>query len=884
MKKNVKAIPSDFDWEMYLKLNKDLPRNYDENECIKHYTKFGKNENRFYKNLSMPEDFSWKTYLKLNKDLPRNYSKRECILHYLKCGKSENRSYKLTSTDLEKLDLFYYGISIDEKDEINSMENTPMDNLNNKKTIIMDSKDDCYDYLNCDLLLYTKLFNNVTDDRFLQYNVDNNVLDNLNNFILIIDFANGGGGTSFFLNTIVSKYKNFQTFVIARNYNGLLHLNVNEEYELSQKYDDNESLVFLDSYYQKISKIFINHTSGHSDEFLNELFKLNKEVITITHDYSSLTSTCQPFYHTIKKNIIANPSTVNCEKYNTIISQNKMNLNTFNNISYIVNLPDFKYSDKITSSYSSKTVIGIIGNINNIKGRKIFKKILQYFKNNKEFEFVIIGYTEIKNFKNYYYYNNINEFNSLLIKLKPNALLELSLWPETYSYSLTLGILTKLPIFALKKKIPSVVENRLKDYNNVRYFSTLNELQRLINSKTQNFFYTIKPYIYFNKFWNDLFITNKKIMSKSKIMKKNNNISPYLIYFPQFHSIKENNINFYTDYTDIINLKKYNLSEDDKLDEPLLSYLDIDSINDYNLENIKLVQKQIDLLETYNLEGFAIYYYWFSHNNVTNHNMIMEKSINNFFNDSVELKNKKIFFIWANENWTDNPAFGDNNGETVIKNMYNETYFNKNAENLLQYFKHSNYLKKDNKPVFFIYHSHLMTNELLDTFYNILNDMCIQNDFSGIHFVLNSFVTTFTKYPNFYINFNYKKTDARFYSEKKKQSFLDYKEYMDSYSVPKNTIQTIVFDFNNKPRLFQPDRLNKSTVCVNNTEFNKICFAKKIINSYKSKKTNSVENILLVNSFNEWGENMAIEPSEQHEYYYLNLLKDCLESESFIFH
>jgi hypothetical protein len=34
--------------------------------------------------------------------------------------------------------------------------------------------------------------------------------------------------------------------------------------------------------------------------------------------------------------------------------------------------------------------------------------------------------------------------------------------------------------------------------------------------------------------------------------------------------------------------------------------------------------------------------------------------------------------------------------------------------------------------------------------------------------------------------------------------------------------------------------------------------------------------LLLVNSFNEWGENMAFEPSDKYYYYYLNLLFDCL--------
>ena len=102
---------------------------------------------------------------------------------------------------------------------------------------------------------------------------------------------------------------------------------------------------------------------------------------------------------------------------------------------------------------------------------------------------------------------------------------------------------------------------------------------------------------------------------------------------------------------------------------------------------------------------------------------------------------------------------------------------------------------------------------------------------------------------------------------------------MDNYDFSKNTIQTLVFDFNNKPRLFEPNNLHKSTLCIKNTEINKILFAKKIIDNYKSKKTSEVENILLINSFNEWGENMAVEPSSKYEYYYLNLLKNCLESE-----
>jgi hypothetical protein len=186
-------------------------------------------------------------------------------------------------------------------------------------------------------------------------------------------------------------------------------------------------------------------------------------------------------------------------------------------------------------------------------------------------------------------------------------------------------------------------------------------------------------------------------------------------------------------------------------------------------------------------------------------------------------------------------------------------------------------MKNDNKPVFFIYHSYLISDEKLQEFYTILNDMCIQNKFDGVHFVLNSFTKQYDKFKNFYINFNYKKSASKYYDEKQKQIFLDYKKYIDNYDIPKNTIQTIVCDFNNKARLFEPNKMEKSTICVNNTEFDKIKFLKKIKDSYNRKKSSNIENILLVNSFNEWGENMAFEPSSKYEYYYMNLLKQYLE-------
>lgn len=84
-------------------------------------------------------------------------------------------------------------------------------------------------------------------------------------------------------------------------------------------------------------------------------------------------------------------------------------------------------------------------------------------------------------------------------------------------------------------------------------------------------------------------------------------------------------------------------------------------------------------------------------------------------------------------------------------------------------------------------------------------------------------------------------------------------------------INTLVFDFDNRARLFEPNKLNKSTICVNNNLFNKIQFINKIVDKYKNTKESveSIENILLINA---WGENMTIEPSEQDGFFNLNLI------------
>ena len=274
------------------------------------------------------------------------------------------------------------------------------------------------------------------------------------------------------------------------------------------------------------------------------------------------------------------------------------------------------------------------------------------------------------------------------------------------------------------------------------------------------------------------------------------------------------------------------------------------------------------------MNGFAIYYYWFSVNTITNKNMIMDDVINKFFNDSINMLNRKVFFIWANENWTNNPAFG--NIGAKIENIYDAASFKQNIDNLMCYFKHVNYLKIDNKPVFFLHHPWFLNISEINLFKQMLCNECILNNFEGVHFIINSMNNIYENQSHYNFHFNYKKS-PHLYLDENKQRYFDYEKYINDIDYTNNTsnIQTLVFDFDNRARLCNPDRLSMSTICKNNTEYNMNRFIKDTLNSYKMKnKSTKIDNILLVNAWNEWGEKMAVEPSNERGFYYLNLIKD----------
>ncbi len=740
--KNIKNIPDDFNWKDYIELNEDL---YDMTELqAKHYYEFfGYKEDRKYKYENIPEDFNWKYYIELNEDL-YDMTELQAKNHYEYCGYKEDRKYKLENIpddfnwkdyielngDLKNMNeqeakhhYKLYGKKEGRKYKYNNIPNNFLQNNNILE--VFNWKD--YVELNGDLKhmneqeakYHYELYGKKEGRKYLkiifyeQMNYNTYILlnqekinyikihdiSNYNNFIFVIDYNYTSGGTSFFMNSILEKYSKTQNILIARNIDGYIHFFINTDIKVIPKYDNYSAYLFLQKIKDKIIKIFINHTLYHHNSFIKNVLTINDNISIITHDYNSIMNEPQPTYDKINENNKNNIFDIN--KCKMIIAQNNVTMNYFepyindNMIRIVCPLPDYRDKDLLINTQNEKIVVGIIGNISDIKGIYIIKMLLEKYIHDNRFEFIVFGHINILGFTNFYPYKNIHEFNELLIQHKPNILLETSMWPETYSYTLTLSKITNLPILYYNKNFPSVIKERLKNYYKSYVFNNIFEFEKNVIQYKQDYFYTISDKIYYPSFWDEYFdlsithmnlpttikksfsdknvvlITSKIIVdnslsytysnkrsvytSEERFQQTENTISSIRLYIPNSHIILFDNSNF-------------SVIEHEKINNLVDNFINItnDPILDYYTDktNNKIFGELLQMIYVY--KYFLINYDFFS--------------INHFFKISGR------YFINDNFNYNNY-----NNKESIFKfsefkKNYYFTSFYKIDKNVLQDF------------------------------------------------------------------------------------------------------------------------------------------------------------------------------------------------------
>jgi hypothetical protein len=589
---------------------------------------------------------------------------------------------------------------------------------------------------------------------------------------------------------------------------------------------------------------------------------------------------------------------------------NKYTLNEYTVVNHIDTISTISKTAYIPCISNNIINIVVPTELSTYKGKEyiydLIKKFNTYIYNNnlyyiKFLLFISPNQTEIikkiKSYTNIYIHEpyNSDNFNNILHKFNIHLILHLNKWGETYGYALSHSLNTCLPIVysnigAYKERIPETsyyFKVNPDNHGNINIYHIYgvfnNALMYIINNINYNVIdkvqYNIIPQYYYDLFTSHIntHFHNLYKLNNTKYDEAFKIVQPYAIYFPQFHEIVENNHTFYKGFHDNNNLEQIK-KKDSNIQTPingLLGYYDL-KYNQY------IIDTQINIAKAYGFRGFGIYYYWFSKNTITNKNKIFDDVIDTFFKDPIS--NFDVFFIYANEMWSNNPAFNSSNNNChSILNNYDEHNISHFANNIMNYFKHSNYRKIDNKPVFLLHHPYEIPEDKIDLFYNILNQSCLNNNFNGVHFIINGIYTLNNKYNTYYHHLNYKRKENVEYLIKSDHRVVDYAKYVNDFvgsteNEKHSIIKSCFTQFNNCVRLFKHKDANKIyTSTINcNADFFQI-FVHKQLEYYKSNKNSSeIEKIMLFNAWNEWGEQMVLEPSNELGFLYLNIIKDAL--------
>lgn len=344
---------------------------------------------------------------------------------------------------------------------------------------------------------------------------------------------------------------------------------------------------------------------------------------------------------------------------------------------------------------------------------------------------------------------------------------------------------------------------------------------------------------------------------------------------PQFHVIPENNKWWGDGFTEWVNVKK-SIPQYKNHNQPRVPLNE----NYYNLNNVDTLMWQMDLAKKYGLYGFAYYHYWFDGK------LLLEKPVEKLLEFEKPIK---FCLCWANEPWT--KAWDGGEKEIIMPQRYGgKEDWKKHFQYLLPFFKDSQYILVDNKPVFIIYR--LNNIEQKDEMIHYWDQLCIDEGFNGIYVIEenNSFQdkkasvysqATLDFEPMNTVTFHrsfFNKVRNRIYKiffNKKHNCNLNILNYnyvwklilKKNIKVPyKNYLGGFV-DWDNSPR-----RGKDAKIFVNSspTAF------KKYFNKLVSKCVKNDSDFLFLNAWNEWAEGAYLEPDEKNKYGYLEAIQDVM--------
>lgn len=375
-------------------------------------------------------------------------------------------------------------------------------------------------------------------------------------------------------------------------------------------------------------------------------------------------------------------------------------------------------------------------------------------------------------------------------------------------------------------------------------------------------------------------------------------------YLPQFHPVPENDKYWGKGFTEWTNVAKAKPLFRGHYQPRIPADLGF-----YDLRLPEVREEQAQLAREAGVEGFCYWHYWFG-----NGRQVLERPF-----DEVVASGKPDFpfcLAWANHDWTTGSWEKGIKDQIIFKQEFpgeadHIAHFNK----LLPAFKDHRYITVDGKPIFFIWDPYRFKD--IEGFMQLWNRLAKENDLEGIYFVAIGNSTTTIKrrsdgtvepgriqpdlkssakvYKDFLaLGFNavcsigksraemiymgkYKRA-LRFLLQERLPFLLpsfkyDYPKVMKYSFAPEdsweNVFPAIMPQWDRSPRSG-----NKEGIYINATPEH---FKHHIEDALKVIANKQPEHkILILRSWNEWGEGNYVEPDLKYGHGFLNALKSCI--------
>lgn len=241
-------------------------------------------------------------------------------------------------------------------------------------------------------------------------------------------------------------------------------------------------------------------------------------------------------------------------------------------------------------------------------------------------------------------------------------------------------------------------------------------------------------------------------------------------------------------------------------------------------------------------------------------------------------------------------AFDSHGGAYAIESRYDRESILGNMENLVRYARHPNYRKINNRPVLFLHHPHDMEVEDVRLLKAVGDEVMQSQGFDGIELVLDiRGGRMHPEYPCYYTHANYKSRAApTFMDVSTKPHALDYLKYLEAFFPGESdkggdnttAVNSAFVNFDNSVRFYMHDdehafgaRGDKASF-VTRSKNRRVDLFKTFLDiqfeKYAHKTAGALSRMFLVNAWNEWGEQMALEPSNEEGFLYLEALRERL--------